>query len=231
MGAYSAVSEALTLALKERKSKQSGKSSVKSIVGGYLLDTFQTLCATTTCEQSESTISHELTSSAEDFPARTSLKLDTKSEFMGTALVFGLKCTESFVRLDPELWLWRTWQRCLNGEWSEFLGTWPEMGLMRNGVCYPLVNLVRHTHAPECSSWPTPLATDWKETGNVERMAKHWTHGEHQQRPQHRFAYEYGKAAPVALQEWLMGYPIGWTDLEQSETPSSLKSQSGLGDE
>lgn len=27
--------------------------------------------------------------------------------------------------------------------------------------------------------------------------------------------------------EWLMGFPAGWTDLEDSETPSSRKSQSG----
>jgi hypothetical protein len=27
--------------------------------------------------------------------------------------------------------------------------------------------------------------------------------------------------------EWLMGFPIGWTDCELSETPSSPKSQSG----
>jgi hypothetical protein len=27
--------------------------------------------------------------------------------------------------------------------------------------------------------------------------------------------------------EWLMGYPSGWTDLKDSETPSSLKSPSG----
>lgn len=27
--------------------------------------------------------------------------------------------------------------------------------------------------------------------------------------------------------EWLMGFPIGWTDLGDSETPSSPKSPSG----
>lgn len=29
--------------------------------------------------------------------------------------------------------------------------------------------------------------------------------------------------------EWMMGFPVGWTDLEQSETPSSRKSRSGSG--
>jgi hypothetical protein len=31
--------------------------------------------------------------------------------------------------------------------------------------------------------------------------------------------------------EWLMGFPLGWTDLEASGTPSSLRSQSGSDDE
>ena len=31
--------------------------------------------------------------------------------------------------------------------------------------------------------------------------------------------------------EWLMGFPIGWTDLEPSETPSSPKSPNGSDDE
>jgi hypothetical protein len=31
--------------------------------------------------------------------------------------------------------------------------------------------------------------------------------------------------------EWLMGFPLGWTDLEDSGTPLSPKSQSGLGDD
>lgn len=30
--------------------------------------------------------------------------------------------------------------------------------------------------------------------------------------------------------EWLMGFPIGWTDLEGSETPSSLKSPNSGGE-
>ena len=31
--------------------------------------------------------------------------------------------------------------------------------------------------------------------------------------------------------EWLMGWPLGWTDLEDSETPSSHKSLNTSGDE
>lgn len=38
-----------------------------------------------------------------------------------------------------------------------------------------------------------------------------------------------GKLNPTWV-EWLMGFPLGWTDLEDSGTPSSLKSPNGSGD-
>ena len=38
-----------------------------------------------------------------------------------------------------------------------------------------------------------------------------------------------GQLNPVFV-EWLMGFPLGWTDLDASETPSCPKSQSGLGE-
>jgi hypothetical protein len=37
-----------------------------------------------------------------------------------------------------------------------------------------------------------------------------------------------GKLNPTWV-EWLMGFPLGWTDLEPSATPSSRKSSSSSG--
>ena len=37
---------------------------------------------------------------------------------------------------------------------------------------------------------------------------------------------DFGQLNPTWV-EWLMGFPLGWTDLEGSETPSSPKSQNG----
>jgi hypothetical protein len=34
----------------------------------------------------------------------------------------------------------------------------------------------------------------------------------------------------MVLREWLMGYPLGWTDLEDSATRSSRKLRNSLGE-
>ena len=67
--------------------------------------------------------------------------------------------------------------------------------------------------------WPTPLASDShyrlqgssQAANNLQAMARR---GE--------LSPETGKLNPTWV-EWLMGFPIGWTDLKDSETPSSPK--------
>jgi len=62
--------------------------------------------------------------------------------------------------------------------------------------------------------FPTPQANDWKSgTG--------YDHGDKKQTPQLRHISG-GLLNPMWV-EWLMGFPIGWTDLEHSETQSSHK--------
>jgi len=69
---------------------------------------------------------------------------------------------------------------------------------------------------------PTPLARDWKDTGPKLRFSdrrrlgivvakQNWADG--------------GRLNPTWV-EWLMGFPLGWTDLDHSGTPSSHKSPS-----
>jgi hypothetical protein len=64
--------------------------------------------------------------------------------------------------------------------------------------------------------WPTPTATDSIKGGNVS------------QRPGAMGLSETlgGQLNPQWV-EWLMGFPSGWTDLEDSETQSCHKSQNG----
>ena len=112
------------------------------------------------------------------------------------------------------------------------LGTWPKSGLMQSGRSSHLASLVRHTHAKECSLWPTATATDacgrgyHKSGGRVYLAlpgAIEVSEGRHYQNP------NTGKQNP-AFYEWLMGFPIGWTELEPSETQLCHKSPSGSDD-
>ena len=121
-----------------------------------------------------------------------------------------------FENCNREQLCWRTWQRCLLEGWIEYSGRWPRSGTMQNGIAYRLPTLVRISDAIEFSSspWvPCPVACDGKGSGRIrlERGANNnlrdwWNIN-------YNFAYP-----PVAASEYLMGFPLGWTDLEDSET-------------
>lgn len=136
----------------------------------------------------------------------------------------GSKCYAPFAWYDPESCSWRTWQRSVFGGWEPFLATWPKAGMTRNGIAYRLVPSVRHTSVTACSSWPTPRGCDGtKGSGSTPKRQHMYGIG-------YRVARLLGLAQQTttlfdpALSEWLMGFPMGWTDATPLATPSSRKS-------
>ena len=71
----------------------------------------------------------------------------------------------------------------------------------------------------EVKMWPTPRASEWKGTGPLGskshnyRLDRKYLDATVQERGQVT-----GKLNPTWV-EWLMGFPLGWTDLRDSETP------------
>lgn len=71
--------------------------------------------------------------------------------------------------------------------------------------------------ALRAETWPTPRASEWKGTGPIGskshdyRAAKHYLDATVQERT--------GESGPLnpPWVEWLMGFPIGWTDLDVDE--------------
>src|SRR6266550_3486547 len=122
--------------------------------------------------------------------------------------VYGNTMLESLANYDRATSSWRTSQRCLTGEWEEFLGTWPRSGMMRNGNAYALPTSVHRIEEKESSLWPTPqksddayllslMACERRLTIGKQIMARHvWTLGTGR------------KECPPRLLEWLMGYPM-----------------------
>ena len=113
---------------------------------------------------------------------------------------------------------WKTWQRCLHGDWVTFSGRWPRAGTMRSGIAYQRRPLVRPMQEIGFGLLPTPQARDWKDGADPSQ------HGRH------------SDSLPVVLSglghpgrmlpdfpEWAMGFPIGWTALDASETQSARK--------
>ena len=77
-----------------------------------------------------------LTLYLEAFHAPTFPQQEREQELMEKPLECGEKWRGSFVKYDPDSSLWRTHQCSLLGDLEEFLETWPQWGLMRDGECW-----------------------------------------------------------------------------------------------
>jgi hypothetical protein len=157
-----------------------------------------------------------LMSSAAAFPARTSASPERARALAASAAGYGRSTPELLARYDRATSSWRTSQLCLDGGLSEYSETWPRSGLMRNGTAYQLPPLVRLTDEIGSGSWLTPTARDWK--GYTNRAGESICN-------QMRDLYGGTGSLNPTWVEWLMGYPLGWTDLEPSATPSSRRSR------
>src|SRR5882757_4474254 len=113
MAHFSQESEALTLALNEQESKQSGKSRLTSTAAKSLRNTSRTRSDSATSESAAPTISRPLTCSAEDSPAKTSVTPASERESTENAADSGASMRESFANYDHATSSWRTSQLCL----------------------------------------------------------------------------------------------------------------------
>ena len=126
----------------------------------------------------------------------------------------------SSAQYDPDTSSWRTSQ--LSFETPKLsVGcslTFTPSGSMRNGRLSQRAAWVPHTHERGCFLWHTPVARDYK--GYTMRSGESVCN-------QLRELYGGSGAPNPTWSEWLMGFPLGWTDVSQerepSETPSSPK--------
>ncbi len=161
--------------------------------------------------------SGQLISSAAASPARTYPLPERARALRASAAAYGRSTPELLARYDPATSSWRTSQLCLDGALAEFSETWPRSGTMRNGTAYQLPPLVPLTDEIGSGLWPTPKEQNARGAGEV--------HGDGG--PSLDVAVG-GSLNPTWV-EWLMGFPLGWTALEASATPSSRKSRKSSG--
>ena len=196
-------------------------------------------------------------SSVVAFHVKTLVRLEKAQGLTESDQECGDKWQGSFTKYDQDSSLWRTHQCSLLGGLDEFLETWPQWGLMRDGECWEQQTLAHPTKETVFGFYvPTPTSSDGtsgavigkndqfyptrdgkprkiNQKGNdgaigLGRLVLMWptptSHmaketnapSEHNRNTPTLTAQAGGKLNPMWV-EWLMGWPLGWTDLKPLE--------------
>ena len=184
-----------------------------------------------------------LTWCLEDSRVRGSVPLGTAQGLTTHAPDSGQSRLASLAKYDPATSSWKTAQCSLLGGLDVFSETWPRWGTMRGGECWGHATPARRTNATASGlseRWPTPTTSDAtgglgqaasSEGGmNLRTAVRRWpTPTKHDHKDCGTSPSQAGRNSqtlPVAVGgqmnptwvEWLMGWPLGWTDLHASAT-------------
>jgi hypothetical protein len=192
-----------------------------------------------------------LTSSAAGSRVRTLAKLAQALAWRVSDLVYGANTRESLATFDRNGLSWKTSQACFLEGSETFSETWPRSGMMLSGKAYQLPPLAPLTKGTASGLWPTPnaskAANDLTLTKSGDGRTKPnklgwavalWpTPTRRDTKGRDANCRAGGPSLPEVLFrqtgsgrvnpnwiEWLMGFPIGHTELQLSATPSSRKS-------
>src|SRR4029078_6223587 len=137
---------------------------------------------------------------------------------------YGRPWPRSFAIYDHTTHSWKTSQVYLDGEWVTSSEIWPRSGMTRNGIAYRRTPSAPRTDETGYSLLPTPKATDGERGGRGDLLAvirtglasrrKQWptpTANRWSCLQSHGRNLILGALNPTWV-EWLMGYPLGWTD-------------------
>lgn len=131
-----------------------------------------------------------------------------------TIATYGRSFIESFANLNQNGFWEKTYQgyyQLTMDDCSEaFSETWPRSGIASNGIAYRLLPLAPLTDVIGYSLWPTPKVSDALGSGQPKRYK---TKGRWNLRDAVAARQGSGPLNPAWV-EWLMGFPLDWTDLE-----------------
>jgi hypothetical protein len=177
------------------------------------------------------------------FHAKTSQQEVREKESTESDQECGRKWYGSFTKYNPDSSSWRTHQCSFLGDLEEFSETWPQWGLMRNGECWEQRMLAQTIKETEFGSllkmFPTPTVA-CVEGGEQSDRVEETQSGGYILRKLNKPNMTYGAKLSDAIlyeekkknkavggklnptwTEWLMGWPLGWTDLKPLEMDKS----------
>lgn len=132
----------------------------------------------------------------------------------------GLSSRAALATFDPDGSCWRTAQTSWITDGDRYSATWPRAGMTASGTAYQLPPLAPLTAATGYSRWPTPLASDEKRCRefSLDSLRRTALKRPSMSNLPEWVAVECGGYPTPEFVEWLMGLPVGWTDIEASET-------------
>jgi hypothetical protein len=149
--------------------------------------------------------------SAEDFHAKTSPSQAVEKDWTERNLVCGPRWRGLLGRFSQDSCSLKTPHYSLLGGSNEFSGTLPRWGMMLGGECLELtkpVLRIRETESGSLLATPTAKANQLSPS-----MVKHPGCRNWMPTPAMEAIPPGGKLNPTWV-EWLMGWPVGWTDLK-----------------
>ena len=163
-----------------------------------------------------------LMSYLEDFHARTLVQQEGGGELLQAEAQCGNTWQELLGKYNPNTLLWKTAQCSLIEDLEQSLEIWPRWGSMRNGECFRqpmLVQAISEKESGLLQRIPTPSASDGTR-GTMPIWKPIRPSGHPAQYPLNQYLRDLekktGKPNPVWV-EWLMGWPMQWTDLKPLE--------------
>ena len=191
-----------------------------------------------------------LTSFLEAFLVKTSALQEKAQESQGNDQECGATWRASLAKYDPDSCSWKTVQHSLFVDLESSSVTWPKSGMTAGGLCWELPTLAHRTSETDSGLWPTPTVC-----GNYNRKgasatsgdglatavlkcatptARDWRSGKASQATMERnsrpLSEQIGGSLNPTWVEWLMGWPLGWTDLKPLATDKSPYVPQQLGD-
>jgi hypothetical protein len=177
------------------------------------------------------------------FPAKTLAQQERGGELLEAEVPCGNTWRELLAKYNPDTLSWKTAQCSLLEDLEQSLETWPRWGSMRNGECLVTTNSVDNIGVNEFGLLPTPtksLFSYWesakakvfnggKRKSGVKVGSILWW----EMTEQHlRLGGVEDKSMipDPSCGEVVMGWPMGWTELQPLEMDKSLYVQQLLGD-
>ena len=136
---------------------------------------------------------------------------------------YGLNTIDLFAIYCQALSSWKTQQACLFEDLGKFSETWPRAGTMRNGQCFLLPSSARLTFGRESSYWPTPQASDaFRLAFSIAQHKQQYVRKKNDPRLKphgcrvlaEELAHWEDRCLTPRLTEWMMGFPVDWTNVE-----------------